>query len=239
MQVVADVDAGVRPEPASGTLVLRSGAPFSAAGELQATEELDPFGFLRLLVLPDGHLLPVVLNPEVVRPAVDLFRVGVFREAHLHQGVPRHLWHAALGADHAVWHTQLSEHGDEDDAEPGAVGVAPVPDVRGVRDRLVHAAILRRPPRGEEARLVANALLHLKPDDEELLDEVQSCQLFLQVGRGVAFADELREAAAPGEVLHKGCLHQAATLLPTLAISAAVTLVLQLPRLAARPRRLR
>eukprot|EP00425_Heterocapsa_triquetra_P034760 CAMPEP_0195122356 /NCGR_PEP_ID=MMETSP0448-20130528/126258_1 /TAXON_ID=66468 /ORGANISM="Heterocapsa triquestra, Strain CCMP 448" /LENGTH=188 /DNA_ID=CAMNT_0040159845 /DNA_START=13 /DNA_END=576 /DNA_ORIENTATION=- len=115
VQVVANVDARVHPEPAANALVLRGCAAGAAARELEAAEELDPARLVGLLVLPDRHLAPVELRPELVRSAVDLLCVGVGREAHLQKGMSWHSLLEALGADDAVRHTERAKHRDEDD----------------------------------------------------------------------------------------------------------------------------
>mmetsp|Transcript_32457 Transcript_32457/g.82028 ORF Transcript_32457/g.82028 Transcript_32457/m.82028 type:complete len:246 (+) Transcript_32457:262-999(+) len=164
VQVVANADLRVHPEPAPGALAPRRLAASAAAGELQATEELHPTCLLRLGVLADGRLPAIILGPKFMRPSVERLDVGRLWEAHLDDGVFRHARRGAPRRRDAVGHAEALEHRYKDDAEPGAIGVATVPDVGGVGHWLVHAPALGRSLDGHPPRLVSDLRLHFAPD---------------------------------------------------------------------------
>mmetsp|Transcript_62515 Transcript_62515/g.136882 ORF Transcript_62515/g.136882 Transcript_62515/m.136882 type:complete len:218 (-) Transcript_62515:131-784(-) len=147
------------------------------------------------------HSVAIELGPELGGAPRNLPNVGVLRESHLHDGMFGFPLHLAPQGDHAVRNAQSFHGRGTDDAVPCTVGIAAIPDVGSIGDRLIQATFPSFPLYRDLSLFVADLPRHLPLQHEELLDELQALELRLQRSREKSITDVAPDVSSPRGIL--------------------------------------
>mmetsp|Transcript_81931 Transcript_81931/g.129533 ORF Transcript_81931/g.129533 Transcript_81931/m.129533 type:complete len:231 (+) Transcript_81931:370-1062(+) len=147
------------------------------------------------------HGVAIELCPKLRGAPRNLPNVGVLREPHLHDGMFGFPLQLAPQGDHAVRNAQSFHGRGTNDAMPCTVGIATIPDVGSIGDRLIQATFPSFPFYRDLALFVADLPGHLPLQHEELLDEFQALELRLQRRGEESITDVAPNVSPPRGIL--------------------------------------